>query len=92
MLQVIYINSANYTAWETRWRCLESLPDLFLQKEAVFLDEMLDLNPKNYQLWNYRRRFALKRGKVFEEEVCPPLLLTCPRSYVQELVCTCMAE
>lgn len=69
MLQVIYINSANYTAWETRWRCLGCLPDLFLQKEAAFLDEMLDLNSKNYQLWNYRRRFALKRGKGFEEEV-----------------------
>ena len=75
VLQVIHINSANYTAWETRWRCLEGLPDLFLQKEAVFLDEMLDLNPKNYQLWNYRRRFALKRGKVFEAEVS--LLLPC---------------
>ena len=68
-MQVIYINSASYTAWEIRWRCLEALPDLFLQKEAVFLDEMLDMNPKNYQLWNYRRRFALKRGKLFEEEV-----------------------
>ena len=42
-----------------------------MQKEALFLDDMLDLNPKNYQLWNYRRRFALKRGKVFEEEVKP---------------------
>ena len=40
-----------------------------MQKEAVFLDEMLDLNPKNYQLWNYRRRFALKRGNSFEDEV-----------------------
>ena len=49
---------------------MECLPDLFLQKEAVFLDEMLDLNPKSYQLWHYRRRFALKRGKMFEEEVC----------------------
>ena len=68
-LQVIDINSANYTAWEIRWRCLEGLPDPFMQTEALFLDDMLDLNPKNYQLWNYRRRFALKRGKVFEEEV-----------------------
>lgn len=68
-LQVIDINSANYTAWEIRWRCLEGLPDLFMQKEALFLDDMLELNPKNYQLWNYRRRFALKRGKGFEEEV-----------------------
>ena len=68
-LQVIDMNSANYTAWEIRWRCLQGLPDLFMQKEALFLDDMLDLNPKNYQLWNYRRRFALKRGKVFEEEV-----------------------
>ena len=66
---MIDINSANYTAWEIRWLCLEGLPDLFMQKEALFLDDMLDLNPKNYQLWNYRRRFALKRGKVFEEEV-----------------------
>ena len=88
-MQVIYINSANYTAWETRWRCLEGLPDLFLQKEAVFLDEMLDLNPKNYQLWNYRRRFALKRGKVFEEEVRS---YTSYRSCVMASVCTCKPE
>ena len=61
--QVMRINSANYTAWELRWRCLRALPEArTAEDEPAFLERMLALNPKNYQLWNYRRRFAFHRG------------------------------
>jgi hypothetical protein len=59
---VILVNSANYTAWDLRWRCLRALPGACMAAEAAFLERMLELNPKNYQLWNYRRRFAFHRG------------------------------
>ena len=75
MCQVILINSANYTAWDLRWRCLQALPPAHMVREAAYLERMLDLNPKNYQLWNYRRRFALHRGAAHAPEV--RLWLTC---------------
>ena len=40
-----------------------------MDKEAEFLDQMLMHNPKNYQLWNYRRRFAFHRGALHATEV-----------------------
>ena len=68
-VQVIAVNASNYNAWEMRWRCVEVLPPSFMEKEADFLYEMLMNNPKNYQLWNYRRRFAFHRGADHATEV-----------------------
>lgn len=67
--QVINVNASNYNAWEVRWRCLQILPCSFMEKEAEFLEQMLMHNPKNYQLWNYRRRFAFHRGPEHASEV-----------------------
>lgn len=64
--EVIYINSADYTAWAYRWQCLESLGSL--DNEMHFINEMASRSPKNYQLWNHRRRFALKRGAFHAQE------------------------
>ncbi len=66
-IQVIYVNSADYTAWAYRWQCLESLGNL--DDEMVFIKEMASRSPKNYQLWNHRRRFAFKRGASYAQEV-----------------------
>ncbi len=68
-VQVIAVNASNYNAWEVRWRCVQVLPHIFMEKEADFLDQMLVNNPKNYQLWNYRRRFAFHRGADYAAEV-----------------------
>lgn len=67
VMQVIYINSADYTAWAYRWQCLESLGSL--DNEMQFINEMASRSPKNYQLWNHRRRFAFKRGAFHAQEV-----------------------
>ena len=69
-LQVIYVNSADYTAWAYRWQCLESLGKL--DDEMSFINEMASRSPKNYQLWNHRRRFAFKRGVSHAQEVILP--------------------
>lgn len=66
-IQVIYVNSADYTAWAYRWQCLESLGNL--DDEMVFIKEMASRSPKNYQLWNHRRKFAFKRGASHAQEV-----------------------
>ena len=65
--QVIYANSADYTAWAYRWQCLESLGNF--DDEMVFIKEMASRSPKNYQLWNHRRKFAIKRGASYAQEV-----------------------
>ena len=66
-MQVIYVNSADYTAWAYRWHCLESLGNL--DDEMAFIKEMASRSPKNYQLWNHRRKFAIKRGASYAQEV-----------------------
>ena len=51
-------NSANYSAWYYRRKCLEALqghPEADLQKELEFIREMSMESPKNYQLWHHRR-------------------------------------
>lgn len=78
--QVIAVNASDYNAWEVRWRCLQILPHTFMEKEAEFLDRMLMYYPKNYQLWNYRRRFAFHRGAEHASEVHMPKSATMQNS------------
>lgn len=60
---IISLNSANYTAWDFRRRCLDHLltplPSneriLRWQNEISYIDEVARQTPKNYQLWHHRR-------------------------------------
>ena len=67
-LQVIDLNSADYTAWAWRWKCILAL-DQDLESEVPFMNHVATTNPKNYQLWNHRRRFAFKRGAAQAQTV-----------------------
>lgn len=65
--EAIKLSSANYGAWDWHWRCWEACghqpgPELHLMQQ-IAAD-----NPKNYQLWNFRRRFALHRGPAHAQE------------------------
>ncbi|CAE6936514.1 FTA [Symbiodinium sp. CCMP2456] len=51
---VIEHNSANYTAWYYRRRCLKDL-GIDLEEERVFTDKWARDCPKNYQVWYHRR-------------------------------------
>lgn len=51
---VIQHNSANYTAWYYRRRCLKEL-DSDLTAELFFTDQWSRDCPKNYQVWYHRR-------------------------------------
>ena len=62
------MNPAHYTAWEWRWRCLGALGRDPVT-EATFLRRCTTENPKNYQLWNYRRRVALAVGPSCAQRV-----------------------
>ncbi|KAG1679478.1 hypothetical protein FOA52_011077 [Chlamydomonas sp. UWO 241] len=59
--EMIEYNQADYTAWQLRWLCVEAL-GADLESEEAMTDRVLHDNAKNYQLWNYRRKVALKRG------------------------------
>jgi hypothetical protein len=69
---VIHANSASYTAWEWRWRCLAGAPGCAggrsLAAEARWLADLAAASPKNYQLWNHRRRLAFARGPAHAAE------------------------
>ena len=47
-------NSANYTAWAYRRRCLLALHSS-LEEELSFAERIAFSTPKNYQLWHHRR-------------------------------------
>lgn len=51
---VIEHNSANYTAWYYRRRCLAELKS-DLDAELAFIDNWARDSPKNYQVWYHRR-------------------------------------
>ena len=51
---VIEQNSANYTAWAYRRRCLVAL-QCSLTDELEFAERIAVDTPKNYQLWHHRR-------------------------------------
>lgn len=69
--QAIEMNASDYTAWEFRWQCLEALgtEELF-HNEVKYLEAIAKETSKNYQLWNHRRKLALRRGSEHAEEVC----------------------
>ena len=70
-VQVIALNSADYTAWEWLWRCARLLapsdPEVAAQEQSVLAEVAAD-SAKNYQLWNYRKRLALHRGPAYAHE------------------------
>lgn len=59
-------NAAHFSVWEWRWRCLNALEVLSSsegqEKEELLMMQVATDNPKNYQLWNHRRKFAMLRG------------------------------
>mmetsp|Transcript_8742 Transcript_8742/g.18637 ORF Transcript_8742/g.18637 Transcript_8742/m.18637 type:complete len:399 (+) Transcript_8742:366-1562(+) len=57
---MIGYNQADYTAWQYRWMCLEALNTNV--DDYAFTDNIMQDNAKNYQLWNHRRKCALKMG------------------------------
>jgi len=70
------INSAEYSAWEWRWRCFVERANaanganganatnatngatVDVDMERALMRRVATANPKNYQLWNHRRKFA----------------------------------
>jgi protein farnesyltransferase/geranylgeranyltransferase type-1 subunit alpha len=63
---ILTFNAAHFSVWRWRWRCLEALQRLETEAgaaaEAALMRRVATENPKNYQLWNHRRRWALARG------------------------------
>lgn len=69
---VIQHNSANYTAWYYRRRCLKDLA-IELDDERIFTDKWARDCSKNYQVWYHRRWLiseisARKRAELSPEE------------------------
>jgi protein farnesyltransferase/geranylgeranyltransferase type-1 subunit alpha len=63
---ILNYNSAHFSVWAWRWECLSFLAKLDTDEGVAAEVEMMRRvatdNPKNYQLWNHRRKFALHRG------------------------------
>ena len=67
------INSAEYSTWEWRWRCLSHMIEkrgleAMVHHEKELMRSVATSNPKNYQLWNYRRKLAVLVGPSCVDE------------------------
>jgi protein farnesyltransferase/geranylgeranyltransferase type-1 subunit alpha len=60
--EVISVCTGFYTAWHYRGILLDQL-QLDLNQEIEFLSKMSTKNPKNYQIWSYRREILKKINK-----------------------------
>ena len=60
----IALNAANYTAWYYRGVVSESIGRDWAE-ELAYLDELGPDNPKNYQIWNYRKTCVGKLAAAF---------------------------
>lgn len=75
---ILEFNSAHYTVWEWRWRCVQALGGIGegaspggearTAVEVALMRRVAAESSKNYQLWNYRRKFALARGPAHWQE------------------------
>lgn len=60
------VNAAEYSAWEWRWRCFVVLDakagagqGKLVEMERSLMRRVATASPKNYQLWNHRRKLAM---------------------------------
>lgn len=70
---ILQINSAEYSTWEWRWRCLSHMIEkrgleAMVHHEKELMRSVATSNPKNYQLWNYRRKLAVLVGPSCVDE------------------------
>lgn len=65
---VIQHNSANYTAWYYRRRCLKEL-DSDLEEEMEFTNKWARDCPKNYQVWYHRRWLISEKAQRLRERL-----------------------
>jgi protein farnesyltransferase/geranylgeranyltransferase type-1 subunit alpha len=68
---VIQQNSANYTAWYYRRRCLKALSS-DLCEEMNFTDKWARDCPKNYQVWYHRRWLITEMAEEFKRKAPSP--------------------
>lgn len=64
--RAILCNLSGYTAWAFRRMILEGMGVNTLDKE--FSEGVLDSMPKNYQLWNHRRRIAESTAESLSDD------------------------
>lgn len=81
------VNAAEYSAWEWRWRCFMALDakagkekGCLVEMERAMMRRVVTSSPKNYQLWNHRRKLAAycaeHLGKVIGDVLATELEFT----------------
>ena len=69
---IVHVNSADYSAWAWRWKCFlymsESGGRDLVYYEKEMMRSVVTANPKNYQLWNHRRKLAVYQGSSCLQE------------------------
>jgi protein farnesyltransferase/geranylgeranyltransferase type-1 subunit alpha len=65
---VIEFFSTNYAAWVLRRQCIDKIKEIELIKELNWLDEMMLLNQKNYQIWHHRKLLIDKMNDASNEK------------------------
>ena len=53
--KVIKENETNYMEWYIRRLCINKIKEIKINNELFWLDSIMVLTQKNYQIWNHRK-------------------------------------
>ena len=65
---VIGFFPTNYAAWVIRRECINQLPEIKKEEEFKWLDDIIIINQKNYQIWHHRKLLIDKFEDVSHEK------------------------
>ena len=66
--EVIAYFPSNYCAWVLRRECLDKVKEIKPLDELNWLDSIIDLNQKNYQIWHHRKLLIEKFNDFSHEK------------------------
>ena len=72
----------NYVAWLVRRKCLNEVKEINTLEELKWLDEQIEENQKNYQIWHHRKLLIEKlNDSSHEKEVLNNIFLSEPKNF-----------
>ena len=79
---VISYFPTDYGAWVLRRECLDKIKEINPLEELNWLDHMIEINQKNYQIWHHRKLLIEKLNDVsHEKNILEKIFQTEPKNF-----------
>lgn len=79
---VIDFFPTNYMAWVKRRECIDKVKEIDPQNELNWLDELMVVNQKNYQIWHHRKLLIEKlNDSTHEKKILDDVFQSEPKNF-----------